>query len=988
VNWLISPANRVLKLDADVTMLAAAARVAEVIERGGLPGIGDDGLTWLRRLAEGPSEQRAAIIEAIASRSLTADAIAEVFDRYVRVLGSVVPPAEYGLLFCRLGHLDGVSCRGQGTRIHWRLVDREPATSRHAFRDPKLGIGARLRRGFLVSVDPELPAELGPATPGHRLRVGIEGDLEGSAAGRMPIRLGSMAAGLSARGALRLDFYCLHQGSPLVATALGRFLENAPNPFQLGDVSRELEARRLQGLRFQSAGRVRLSSAVKLGDGLDLIRGLPSRIGAAVDGGVGFTAEQGGEYNLLVSSAAPPAGRGAPIQVQIRRGAGQTTNVDAAIAVEVDFTGLYQAIRPQLERGLPKLQTLLDRIHGLMPPSRLVADVLVDRVGRWVEDDRSRALVERLLARSGTDDLTDPLASQVGRLLDTFDGLWVERVETAAPDLVDRLVSQSLSLIDAGSRALAMELLQPGIAVVLTTLRARLREHLIATVGEAASGDAFDGLIADLRAVGHRVEATAASASQRLEALCLALGLALQGYQNSLTRLCEAVASSEQAKLGIQLRASRRRRRGQALDLRLELDPRHPDAATVYQQVLTGSMQGAFEHARAGSGAVLNIDGELAGFAGVKRHGAMEIGFLGVKLSGERLFNGDLAVTADHSGNIAVHGRGESAAGIGVFGERRAISAVNVFDLAVARETRRMSLCLTLSQRNERLDDGDVTRFFDSLAADGIDLLPDALGVEAVQRLRALRDRDADHVVGGELRVWMALGQAELLRLLSVRDVSAGLPGNPMDREVVAFAAADAIVDAMQATGGKPSRELREMERLVEEFGLAGDVRGLMRKMVRRQTSMPGSIPDGSVEGVRFRRMQRMADRAIGFADLVETLREVYFSAEKVQSGAWDHDEYLSRQKAIDETLQFWFTPELEDTFDLVGRVSRFLRGGTERGAGDLGLLNQKVRPYTIALLRAVKLLTAPRIEPEGGAPLLAGVTFDVDGREETFALV
>lgn len=984
MNWLISSANKILKLEDDVAMLAAIAKAAAVIERGDLVAGSDEIQTLLRELAQGPSERRNAIIEAIASPLLQGNAIAEAFERYVRVVGSIAPPAEYRLLFCRLGAMDSASCQGLDNRIQWRVIDREPATSRQVFSDLKLDIGAQVRQGFSLSIDPELPAELGPVLQGHSFRVGMEGNLEGSVAGNMPIRLGSINGGLSATGALRLDFYCLRHGNPLVAKAFSQFLENAPSPYQLRAVSRELDARRLHGIRLRATGSAQLSGAIKVGESLDVIRGLPS----GIEGGVDFSIAETGGFDLIVRSADPTAGRGAPVQVQIRRSRNQTTSMGLGLRVGVDFTSLYQTLKPHLEKDLVGLDRLLDQIHAMMPPSRVVEDVLADRVRQWFKDDAARVLIDRLLGQSGSDDLSHILKGQLGQLMDTFDGLWVDQVETAALDLVGRLVNQPTSNLDAGSRALAMELLQPGLVAVLTSLRTQLREHLVETVSKTTSEGAFDRLSQDLLKVGQRIDNTAASASERLDALSRGLGLALQGYQNSLTRLSEALASTEEAKLGIQFRAHTRRRRGQALDLQLDLDPHHEDAPTVYQQVLTGSLESAFEHARSGSGAVLNVTGELAAIAGVQKHSRLDIAFLGIKLTSERLFTGDLAVTTDHNGNLAVHGRGESAAGIGVLGEKRRISAINVFDLAIAPQTRRLSLGLTLSQRNERLDDDDVTQFFDSLAADRIDLLPDALGAEGVQRLRALRDQDADHVVGGELRVWMELGESELLRLLSIRDVSAGLVGNPIDREQVGFIAVDAIVDAMQASGGKPARELREMELLVDEYGLAGDIRELLRKMVRRQTSMPGDISDGSIEGVRFRRMQRMADRASGFADLIQTLREIYFSAEKVQSGAWDKDDYLSRQEEIDKTLQFWFTAEPEDTFDLFGRLSRLFRSETEREPETLGLLNQKVRPYTLALLRTIKLLTATRIGTDDGAPLLASMTFNLDGTDKTVALV
>jgi len=979
MNWLISASNRLLRLEDDVAMLHAIAGLAAVLDRGDEIEDSDDPMRLLRELTAGPSEARERIIAAIRPVLLTTEAIAEAFDRYRGVVGGQGVPPEYRLLLCRLQAVGTPGCQAPSQSLRWRLIDREPAKGREILHNLALDIGTQLRQVVEVAIDPELPPALGPPPAGRLFRVAMTGNLEGRVAGNLPIRIGNISAAQAAAGALQLDFYCLRHGNPVIATALAQFLDRAPNPYQLSAVVRELEARRLHGLRLRADGSLHRRGGIQVGTGLDLIRHLAAGA-AGADAGVQMSATDSGSFELLVGSAVDTPTAGAPVRVQISRRRNRTDSVASTLRLGIDLGSLTARIRPELERGLTGLDTLLTQIQALLPPSRLADDLITARVTDWFDDAKVRPLLDRLLDQSSGEPLTRVLVQRLGALLDRLDGLWVDDLDTAARDLARQLVSTAGPNLESAGRAELMPLVQPAIETLVDGLRQRLRAQIETSVGNAGKA-ALDRLATELAQAGHRVRGDATATAERIDALAEPLAGALQGYQNAVAKIGEALAATEQARLDLQLRSETRRTRGQSLDLHLDLDPAHPDAGTLYQQVLAGSLDGALTAARASGGAVLAASGELTRFAGVEKRRGIQVAFIGIQLDAGWLFSGEVTIRSDTSGNLIVHGRGESGASIGLLGERRTISAINVFDLAVAQQTRRLSLGLTVSQRNERLDDDALMRFFDSLAASGIDLLPERIGTEALARLRALRAEDADGLVGGELRVTMELTESELLRVLDIDDPAAGPAGNHVDAERIRATAVDAIIAAIQASGGKGRTLLRNMAQLVRTEQLAGDVRELLHRMARQQVPLPGSIGDGTPDGVLFRRMQRIGERGRALVDLVRAMRQVYFSTEPLQRGAWDIDAYRARQELIDDKLQFWLAADPEDQFDLgrlVGFARRVFGGGDEDAPATFGLLNQQVRPYTLALLRSFHVLTAGG--GDSGAPLLADMTLDVDG--------
>lgn len=82
-------------------------------------------------------------------------------------------------------------CHGLAQTLQWRVIAREPASARQVFSDLKFDIGAQVRQGFSLAIDREPPIELGPVVDGRLFRVGVVGNLEGSVAGTLPIRIGA-----------------------------------------------------------------------------------------------------------------------------------------------------------------------------------------------------------------------------------------------------------------------------------------------------------------------------------------------------------------------------------------------------------------------------------------------------------------------------------------------------------------------------------------------------------------------------------------------------------------------------------------------------------------------------------------------------------------------------------------------------------------------------------------------------------------------------
>jgi hypothetical protein len=341
----------------------------------------------------------------------------------------------------------------------------------------------------------------------------------------------------------------------------------------------------------------------------------------------------------------------------------------------------------------------------------------------------------------------------------------------------------------------------------------------------------------------------------------------------------------------------------------------------------------------------------------------VEIAFLNLTASAQRIFSGQVDIRTDVGGNIDVSGRGDSKSVIGIGGESRRISMINVFEVAVASRTANMRLGLTLSHSGDKLDLQDVDDFFSNLEAPSLRLLPPGTSRTGVEALRERNLFSPGLTRAGELRVWMELNEQELLRMLQIQDPEAGPFRNPFDDKLVRDLAIDNIVNGVAVAGSRVT--LRNMTRLAEKTGLGNDLASGIKAMANGRR--PGQIDIFSTDGKLLDRMERVGQRAAACARMLKMMREVYFSGPLVQSGRWTDQDFLQRQRQIDQAIQFWFTAELEDNFSF----KRLIRKGQ--------FLNPKIRPHGLALLRTFKTLASGDNglgSPSDGeqAPLLASI--------------
>jgi hypothetical protein len=982
MQWLIDASNRSLRLEDDATLLFAIARFAvHLAEADELDDAGDL-LLALRRFNTS-TQFRDTLLPLLADGDLSQDAIRRAFERFVAATGAMDFPPEYRLLGCRLGALDDPACGRHRGQLTWLVIDRPGAAAPAVLDDLRLDVGGQARQQISLLVAPPLPAGLSETPDASLLRIGFAGSLEGSLGAGLPIRLGSIDASSGARGRYAVDYYLSRRNRPLVAQLLGKFLSSAPSPFDLPSLSKQFQEHRLLGLSIRADGELRAGLALKVGHSLELIRDAGKVLGASAGplAGIGGEAsaaidlqlDESGSYELLVQPAAEAtepdadglaAAPGWPedaVRVRLRRREDSSRATRSALRVGIDTGDAFEALRSRLLTGIHGIDILLQQFQGLLPASRPLNARLRQDLARQLEDPLLAGLIARLLGQTGSANLTALLGERLARAADRLEGFWLQRADMASAELVRRVLSLRAMPLDPTERERLRQVLEPIVQDVVEQLHAQLRKQIESTLEDGPDSAGADALIAALRRVGDPIAELVDDGVSRVDALDAAARRALQGLQRSLAATTDALVQARATRIGAELRAEHRRSLGRGLDLVVDLDPEHPEAAELYRELITGSLEGVFasvaEHG-AGTGAILGATGQLARLAGIEKRSGVDVAILGVGAGARQLFSGQVEVSTDMGGHVQVRGRGQSSATIRILGEARSIGAVSAFEVATAALAGRFSLGLTLSHRDDDLDPEDVEAFFGSLEDTRIGLLPRGTSRTAGERIRALSAQEPAAPKAGELKVWLELNDAELLLLLQIDDPEAGLAGNGFSARMVRTTAIDAIVDGMLVAGKRTT--LRNMERLIRRADLGTDLRSGIHAIAAGRRPM--DIETFSPEGNLLNRLERVGQRARGLGELIGRMRQLYFSGQGVETGRWDESRYLRQQRRIDEILQFWFTAEPEDNL----AFHRLLHKGQ--------LMNPKVRPHSLALFRAFKQLAGDDGIGREAAPLLASI--------------
>lgn len=907
--------------------------------------------------------------------------IAELWDEIKR-LAETLPREQMRLAACRWPDLQAGTCSDEAVAERLLLSGGLSRDAQLALRDEELG-----RLGFRWSMDTQLcfepsatrspTTEPAPDSP-HLVECWLSGDVRGKTSMGLPLRFGRISANGEASARLRAAWYADRGDDLLVAQTAARAVRNLPNPFDLDSLAR--------GFADPSARlkMVRLESAAELGAGVKVSVALtdelfapgagaevPARLGA--DLAVYSRRRVGLELSIYPEQA--NAGQTGSLRMDLRRTRHAVDQTSLEADLSLDLTAALSGVRQALLEHAGQASELLDTLRAFMPPSAAVRDQM------------GRALAARLPASKAADALAAALgssfdASAVDRLrmrlqtaLDGRADLWQAQVKSIAAAAAEAALGPLELPSDAEHRLRAISASVVEEAVL--SLRAQLRAEVEQRTADAAQSQLLDHLLRQAeRAI--RDAPVGFSRVMRVNAV-------LDRFQQRLSALSQALERSAAVKTEAQWRFEERSTRGMAARQSVRFHPGRPQAAELYELALTGAVEALFDRLAGsdeGVGAdapAMLLEGSLEAFSGLHRESSLVLTLLDLELGNATVLDTDVVIETDVAGNIRLCTKAKSRWRRWRPGESREFEAVNAFELATASRTKQMSLSLSLSQAHDRLKPDEVDEFFSGLAHERIGLITRAQSRQAEAAWRRVPGADS-----GELRAWLELDHAALLRLLRIVSPTAGAAANALwarDEQSIFGAAIDAIAAGMEATGSETDmRNLCEYLGIREGFSqLAATLKGL-RKASARLSSGPHATDDGYMAGdhQQAQRLERIIRRAEGLVDMIKIMRELYFAA---PGKGWGIDEYRRRQEAVSGHILFFVKGEALDR----GWLS-FLSGKSDVG------------PYMLAFFKAVSDLSAPqsvasRPSPQAvlatdSSPLRASIATEVKGVEHNIELL
>jgi hypothetical protein len=964
-------ADRVLDLAEDQRVLLAVGVLTDAIarDREGT-GIGDL-MSLLVALARGDQGVSAKIIAILkdAPIDLVPVEVDLVPEKTVESLSKVVALMqghlqELGLLACRWDRLGTAACAEKPSVLQWQAINEgiDQVTPLPSVPGAPIAfdVSGLLDRGLIFEPNPEIPAELAAAGTGS-VRLGLRGKVKSSASAAIPIRFGSIGLAAENEGTARIDWFVARREDRFVASSFAAALRELANPFDLAALSAAFAGHRLLGVSVDAGGGFGLGGTLSIGVTDPRLGEIAAKLG--ID--LAFHSSRRGEFRLSVRPAGAESTDPKAVRVDIVRTRVAEDATSAAIGLSMDLSPVLERLRPNLLANTGKAQALLTELQDFVPPSRVVRGELQRQIENLVASPNLRAVLGAALGSSEEASDLDRLRQRLEGAIDAQADLWQADISS----LADRAAGQAIDGLPLlkDDRVLLRSASKMVTEQALGTLRDGLKRELTLRTSDRI---ALDGLRTAIEQAGERVD----RGLGLVDALSAPVTSQLDRFQRTLAKITQAIQHSGEVKLNARWRSQELRGRGSAVDQSLLFHPDHPEAAALFRQTLTGSIEALFDFlARQGlqtqrTGPVTLIEGTLQTFANVHKASGTELTLLDFRLGSQGLLDAEVVIETDASGNLRVCTRSESHWSRWRPAERSDFQAVNVFELASVRQTRRMCLSLSLSQIHQDLRDREIREFFAGLADRRIALLASDDVSTALQRLP-----DAGTRRSGELRAWLELDEPALFRLLRLSDPSAGVAANALtDRDEVQIyeTAVDAMVAGLSTTGSRT--DYANLRHYLASNRHGDDLAAVLKQM-RLESKRYAFAPHPAEEGLQvssqpqYDRLERIVKRAEGLVKAIKAMREIYYSE---PGRGWSLGDYQRRQEDIDAAVIFWVRGEPVD-----------------RGWWAVVSGKDSIGPYMLSFFKAIADLCRGSAGPDAVPPLLASIVIPQSSGDEEIML-
>jgi hypothetical protein len=888
---------------------------------GALPAGSANLFALLERLEAGELQDLPATAAELGITSDELERLVALYGRLKRQLGST----RLGEFLQPLGDL----CPRQAELLKFPF-DHPFSVDSPATPDLSLRLGVKGSTEAAVSPCPGGTGELLGRVPPDRRPVAFTFNAEVQTDARADLQVAFLSLGANAAAAANasLTYYLLDPPATPWGVALVSDLERlATSPFDLKGLAGLLERGELHGLTLAARGDLSYGGRIGLATPLSLF----SKVGTELGAGIGFTARRSGEFELAVSRDPDRAGR---VRVGLQRKRGQAFEHSASLSAGMDFTALYQELRPSIAQHLSRAQAVIQDLEPYTQPSAL----LRERARAWLDSEVDEAALRELaLAALGVDP-TKPVQELIPQMLsdavESSAAKWEADLDRATTQVAEQLIAR----LGLKGRPEAQRLRDLS-AEVLKQWDEEVTPKLADYVAKKAN---FQRVAEALQELGVKVNSAARKADDRLAAL----RALLKRYQANLGRLYQAVQSAAEVKLAARLGSNRSAGSGQELELALSLDPAAPEAARALRQVMIGQPAPLFDAlADAGLPGVELVEGAFSGFVQRSASRGLELVLMDLSLQTSSLLSTRTRYRINADGDLSIYSSVDAEGRITLPWERRTFSFAENYSFASAGRTGSLALSVVASHQEQDWSAQEARELVGSLRDQGL-----LSGATAEAVLGYFQDHST-HLKGAELSLRMNLGRAEVLAMLREGESDQAL------REATSRVAAGELARAYRDLKG--SERAKRFLAALNENGVPGDWPAAILAMTPLQArNLLGPINEPADLlafgyrdfnsrfdlGSALSELQNLHQAALALGDTLVALRQLYAIGSGLPTEGLSREQAQALIQRVDEiqervrgSLRFWFSVWLQGPETLF-RV----------------FFDERIRPYSAAFMRSL----------------------------------
>lgn len=947
--WLKRNGKTLIEFVADRSLLAAIAQLDKRLDRDDPDSDLEDVFAALDSLVTG-GEGVEKVREALDEAGIDVDQVKEQFALFRGLIESQIPE-KYRALTYPLGSLE-TPPEGASRLIEWPVLELEGGPDMPELETVTFSLSATTGMTIDFEALPKKwPNGVPDDLPSAQIRIGLKGALSAEAGAELPFTGGGAKLGVEGSVETTFNWYFRNESTLRYATALANDLKQLCSPFDLKELDERLNR---DGTPRLAAMQMALKGELGIGGEMAIVT--PLTIGAlpaSVDLKFSYRARRRGHYRYVVY------GNGGTV-VRLQRGTGRSDETTLSFAPELDLTPVYTKFRPLLQERLAEAAGVIEKFDDILSRDFDLHESIADQLEQLLEGLEEKALIKAVLGfdpeRSASQILADRLMTEVETTVER----WSDDIQKSAVRVVEKAVD-SLGLPPALIGSFRDDLIAQAVAALSKEgqrLEARVTE-LVEDRGFPALADALN----KIDGIDAHVRKSVSGAQNRVKELIDPIRKVLAGYQKEIAKLRAALEKATEMKLAAEFTQMQSIKAQEDAELALRFPRVDEEAERLYREMMTGSVERL--HKVLGNPATSDIaevlDCRLKRVVGLDRSQGLKAIVFGMEFGSTGRFSSDTEYEVNGAGDVTLVSRARIERCRKSLTEGRCINFVNVFALAAAKQTRDLSISLSLSQNDEDLSVDDVKGFFSGMEKRG--LLGRGATRRALDLLRELDDDDPSTPVKGKLDIEFMMNGDRVPGLLGLgihdevvsadstvlRLAAAELKTAAMDMDYFNYKLGRVALGRMKENFPKLIPELPAD--FVEAVVVLDDE---MLERVKQDIDVKHEEVGGPLnEDIDL--VYQYHRHAQNMVRLVSLMRAVYLS----QGGAqpWELEAYQKAQKDIDDCLRGWLKIE----------TKWFV------------LLDEKVRPLTIAFIRILARLAGYELnDPSLG---LIKATFTVNGK-------